>query len=114
MLGQTLYADYIKDREGAEVIDAEHGFVTFKVENNECLLLNIYVAPQARKTGVAGMLVDAVCVRAEQSECNAVLAQVHFNDKNASDTLMAALKLGFKVLAGNNSFIWIVKSLGGN
>jgi hypothetical protein len=47
-----LWAEYIKEREGASIIYDDNCFVTYKeVNDNDILVIDLYVIPELRKSG---------------------------------------------------------------
>ena len=113
MIGQTLYAKYIKERENAQVLENESGFITYKFINDECFICDVFVDPKARKKGVISELVDALAAIAEQEQATHLSANIYLNDPGANRTLSAALKIGFEVVGAAPGALAIVRKIGG-
>lgn len=109
MIKNTLYAKYIKEREGAEVIENENGFVTYKIVKNECFLINIF--SEKRQNGCARDLIDLLTQEAIDHKCDCITANVYLSDPNVTITTIFALKLGFKIVTANNNVLLIVKEV---
>lgn len=46
-----LYAEYIKEREGLEIVHDEHCFLTYKIDGEDIIVLDIYSDKEVRGTG---------------------------------------------------------------
>ena len=44
-----MYFSYIKEREDYDSILKDYGFVTYKIEKEECFLRDMYIKPEFRK-----------------------------------------------------------------
>lgn len=52
-----LWAAYIEEREDAQILHNDHGFITYKRESlTEVLICDFYVLPAFRKFGIADQL----------------------------------------------------------
>jgi hypothetical protein len=90
------YADYIKEREGFELLQHPHGFAIYKIEGEEIYLKDIYVTPQERGRHVATELADAVSEIGMGAGCIKLLGSVSMKDKNLTRNLQILLAYGFK------------------
>lgn len=54
-----LWAEYIKERQGAKIICLEVGFITYRhVEEDSVFICDFFVLPEHRKKGIGNKLVD--------------------------------------------------------
>jgi hypothetical protein len=51
MIKNTLYAKYILEREGLEILEDEFSFITYKIAGPECFIANMFIDQEKRKTG---------------------------------------------------------------
>ncbi len=109
----SLYAQYIKDRENLESIWEEGSFVTYRVLGKELFISDIFVTPNKRKKGLGGKLIHALEVVARSSECEVITANIFLGDQNANSTLSAAMNCGFKVIKSGSDVLLISKDVGG-
>ena len=109
----SLWSDYLLERLGHEVIEVEEGFAQISFVDGICGLENIYVLPLFRKTGVAGVLLGKVTLRAKELGCTKVATQVWPSIKGADAALSAAIKYGFKLISADNRRILMIKEIGG-
>src|SRR3954468_3720877 len=56
----SLAAEYRKEREDIETLEFESGFITFKFLPSECYIVDIYVKPEARRSGYGSLMANQV------------------------------------------------------
>lgn len=113
VIKNSLYAKYIKEREDADVIENEHGFLTYKVIGKELAIDNLYVDSNYRKSGCCFSLVQEVEEIAKKQRCEIITGTIHLIDPGANITVQAALRIGFKIHSANNNKIIIYKNISG-
>ena len=89
--GDSLYAEFIKERENLEFLETECGFLTFKIVGAECFIADMYVRPERRNTGACEFLLSILFDFAKTKKCEFVSGNIHLNDKGCNRTLRAAL-----------------------
>lgn len=105
-----LFAEYIKERQGLELIqDYEGGFCSYRIVGRECYLADIYVSKGKRKIGQGGALLGEIIKQALKNNCELITANIHLKDPNANDTLKAAQACGFRVVACDQDVLLISK-----
>lgn len=107
----SLYGDYILEREGRETIESENGFVTFKIYGIECLIQDMYVKPEFRKSGVANKMANKLTEIARDRGCKFLSASVSPNTTDSTTSLKAILSYGFKLAKIDSQLIWFTKEL---
>lgn len=111
MLSNTLYLKYVQERAEAEIIENEHGFIVYRVFNSECFIMEMYIAPESRGSGLCRSLINQLTSIVSDRGCSIITANIHLEDKGASKTLMSALKLEFRVAAANGGILLIAKEI---
>lgn len=106
-----LFKSYIKEREGLSVLETEFGFVTYKFIGKECFLKDMCVSAEHRKSSKARELIEMLSEIACGAGCEFISANVFVADHGSSNTLLAALKIGFKVVRAENGALLIIKDL---
>lgn len=106
-----MYFDYIKEREGLDFIIKDYGFCSYSIKDQECFLMDVYIKPEFRKTHKGSTLLNELCSIARDSKCTYLTARNYPKSFGSSESLLAALKYGFKVITTNNEFILIAKEL---
>lgn len=112
MLKNTLYAKYIKERDDREILEDEYGFITYKILNQECFIYDMCVDLSSRVGSRGRALIDSLVEIAHAADCSFISANVFLSDKGSSNTLLAAIRVGFKAVKANNDIIFIVKEIG--
>ena len=108
----SLYADYLKEREGRETVEEQDGFATYCYPSAQvCYLVDIYVAPAARRQGLASKLADRVCEIAKAKGATALLGSVQPDLPSAAESMKALLGYGMRPthIAGN--LVYFVKEI---
>lgn len=108
-----MYAAYVRERTGAEVlIDPGKGFATWKMTSpDEVYIVDIYVAPEFRKSGVAAGLADRIAGVALATGASRLLGSVETVAETRTDALKALLAYGFAVDRVIGSVIWLSKEI---
>jgi predicted GNAT family acetyltransferase len=107
-----LFESYIKEREGFELIQNEDSFVTYKIRDGECFIGHIYVKDDVRQGGKAKLMVKRLIDIAKDNGCHALVATIDLHVGNPHNTLIAALKTGFKIYKANNDVLIIAIKFG--
>lgn len=98
-LTDTLYAKLLAERTDGKILEDEFGFITYRVTGTECFLIDMYVAPEARAKGHGRKLINRLDEAARELGCDRITSNIYLSDPGASNTLLAALQVGFKVTA---------------
>lgn len=106
------YQAYFMERQELSTIENESGFIAFKFRGKECYIGEIFISRDARQKGNGRELLQNVVERAKKAGCNCMTANVYVADPNATSTLMAAFKCGFKLKATSQGVTMIAKELG--
>lgn len=111
----SLYGQYIKEREDTDIIETDDGFATYSIfpENNTCYVRDIYIKPEARRSGHASQIVDKIAEIAKQNYCTELLGTVDPTTKGATESMKAQFAYGFKLKHISGSLIVLSKMLEG-
>lgn len=107
----SLYADYIKEREGFETLETELGFATYKFGKEECYVRDVYIQPQYRQANIASKLVDTISDIAKKHGYKYISTSVVPSMKGSTDSTKAILKYGFQLLRSEDNMLWFLKEL---
>jgi predicted GNAT superfamily acetyltransferase len=72
----------------------------------------MHVQKESRKSGEGRKLVNELAEIAKSRGCNIITGNVQLNDPGSSNTLLAALLVGFRVVSANGVSLLIAKELG--
>lgn len=97
-----MLAAYQRERQGAELeIDEGKGFATWKLlpavadAPVSVYLVDIFVAPDFRKQGVASALADRVAARGKARGAKRLIGTVDVRNETRTDAIKAILASGF-------------------
>jgi ribosomal protein S18 acetylase RimI-like enzyme len=110
----SLYADYIREREGIEVIELENdlGFFLYTfIPNNICYILDIYVKPEHRRNHIGISIYNKLEVIAKERGCIKIQASIIPSKKNSTFSLNGALANGYKLISTQNDYILVSKDI---
>jgi GNAT superfamily N-acetyltransferase len=107
----SLYADYIKEREGKESLEVEQGFATYEIVNEFCYIEDIYIKPEARKTNLATRIADEITQIAKGRGCKQLLGSVLVGANGDTTSLKVLLAYGMKLDSVNGKTIYFSKEI---
>jgi hypothetical protein len=111
MIKDTLYAKYISQRAGYEILENEHGFVIYKINGEECFIVDMFVDNDKRGTGACKNLINSLVEIAKEKSCKFISGNIHLNDIGCNTTIVAAIYLGFKIIKAEFNILAIKKDL---
>ena len=108
-----LYAAYLAERGGAELVaDPEgRGFATFAPTSEGMRVVDIFVRPEHRKSGVAAALADRIATIAKERAFTALIGTVDPRTNGATTSLRAQLAYGFEVVEVRGPLIVLKKEI---
>lgn len=92
----SLFADYIKEREGTEIIEADEGFATYQFYGKICYIKDIYIVPKARQKDLASKMADRIADIARSEYCDTLMGTVCLNTKQADNSIKVLMGYGMK------------------
>ncbi len=98
-----LYAEYIKEREDAEIEYNEHGFMTYKEDVDGIFLIDAYIIPEKREKGIINELLTNII---KKTGIKKYYTSVDTRANGWEISQLAILKSGFTVLKKNNYEIY--------
>lgn len=107
----SLYARYVMEREGMEIIETDISFVTYYFVEKECYIKDVFVKEEHRKTGEATRLGDEIAKIAKSKGCTKLYGTVVPSAKGSTESLKFLLAYGFKLDSSVNNFIALIKEL---
>jgi len=107
----SLYAQYVNEREGKEIVEDNNGFATFKFIQDYCYVEDVYVVPAKRKSGICLGYINAIAEIALRNGYTKLLTSVSPKANGAEASLKSTMACGFKVLSCDKDLIYFVKEL---
>lgn len=111
-LKNTLYAQYILEREGFEIIENETSFIVYKLKGEIAFIAHSFTVKEYRMRGSMSHLLDLLKSALNKDEVKVLSATIDLRDRNATSTLQAALRYGFQVKAAENGILYIEDEIG--
>lgn len=111
-LEPSLYAMYVYEREGKQIIESDRGFLTYSFFEDKCYLENLFVHPDFRKTHEASKMADKVAEIAKTKGCKKLIGSVTPSTRGSDDSIKVLQAYGFKLESSTNNFIIFTKELG--
>lgn len=111
-LNLSLYAKYVIEREGKEIIESEVGFATYYFLDDNCYIQNIFVEKDYRKIGEASRLAQEIEKIAKSKGCKKLYGTVCPSANGSTESIKVLLAYGFKLDSSINNLIAFVKDLG--
>lgn len=106
-----MYFEYLKERNGTEAIVKDYGFITYRVQGEECYLADVYVKPDFRSKSKSSELLNDLIARAKDLGCTMITAREPIGDYQSTHSLRCALSLGFEIFSANSEAIVIIKRI---
>lgn len=107
----SMYAEYIKEREGKQIIEDEKGFATFMIKGTECYIADIFIKKEFRNAGAGSNYADQISIIARENGCEVLTGSVTPSFRGASVSMQAQLKYGFEISSAHEDFILLKKEL---
>jgi ribosomal protein S18 acetylase RimI-like enzyme len=107
----TLYARYLKEREGIETLESEHGFATYLLRPTDCYIIDIYVVPELRQSGLAKQLADQIVEIAKERGIKLLTGSVDRRDPNAQRNEAVLLAYGMRKAREDNFMNYYLKEI---
>jgi GNAT superfamily N-acetyltransferase len=109
----SLWAEYLKEREGIETIEALDGFATYKLfpDTKECYIIDVYTKKEARKSGLAAGLADQITEIAKNHGCTILTGTVDPRLPSATTSVMVLVSYGMRLLRAEPSKLVFMKEI---
>ncbi len=108
----SLYAQYILEHRGDEIIENEYGFATYRYLNNDTVyIVDIYIVPEYRKSNKASVIADEVVRAAKLRGCVKLLGTVTPTAKNSTVSLKVLLGYGMTLQSSSADCIIFEKDI---
>ena len=107
-----MYADYLLEHHGDHLYKIDQGFAIYRFLNEkQVYIVDIYVKPEFRKTGIASTIADDIGAISKLRGCSEMLGTVVPSAKNSTASLKVLLGYGMKLQSSSNDLIVFIKEL---
>lgn len=112
-MSASLYAKYLRERTSDEIIETTEGFASFRYlnEGKSVYIVDLFVLPDYRKSGVASAIADKVVAIAKAKGCKELLGSVCPSTKGATTSLKVLLGYDMTLQSASNDFIVFRKDI---
>lgn len=108
----SLYADYIQERTGDLIKELDQGFATYRFPDEKTVyIVDIYVAPAARRQNLARCIADKIVAEAKERGCTRCLGSVVPSAKGSTASLRVLLGYGMRLDSSAPDFILFSKEI---
>lgn len=107
----SLYAEYVKDRLGKEIIESDKGFVVYSFEKDSVYISDVHISKEYRRSGEASKFGDIITDIAKSKGYKTLLGSVQPSTKNSTESIQMLLAYGFKLDSSTNDFIILRKEI---
>jgi GNAT superfamily N-acetyltransferase len=111
--GGFMWAAYIKETLGKEMIQTDKGFATFFIVpgTSVCYIEDIYVLPEHRKSDITTEMENSVKKWAVERGCTELMGSVNLSISTPERSLQILLHRGYKLSQVTPSMIYLKKKL---
>lgn len=109
----SLYKHYVWERLGDYTIETEQGFATYRFLNEKktVYIVDIYVLPEFRKSGLAADMANEIAEIAKKEGATEMLGTVSPSANTATDSMKVLLAYGMKLLNASEQLIVFRKDI---
>lgn len=107
----SLYKNYIMERENGIVWDMPEGFAIIKRIPEGFYLQDVYVLPQYRKTGIGRYFVEKLEELAKKSGESHIITSWSSLALGKEVSLEAITKVGFEPWKCEDNLVWFIKEI---
>jgi len=108
---ENLYRDYTEERENAETIEYDFGFIQYQINNDVCHITNIYVRKKNRKFGMSHSMAKDLSENCRAKNIKILTCQCDLTAINPEIALINILSFGFKIVDSSGFIITFVKDI---
>ncbi len=107
------YADYLQERTTDSIIEDETGFVSYRFmeDGHAVYIVDIYVAPEFRKKGVAYGFADRIAKEAKEKGCACMIGSVVPSNKGSTESLDVLRAYGMKLVSSGVDILYFRKDI---
>lgn len=110
-IASSPWAEYIREREGAEVLETSEGFAVYTIRGRECYLSDIYVFPEYRRTKIATHIADQVSQIAIKSNCTHLVGSVSPKAAGCTASILTLIGYGMLLHSSTPDLVYFYKKL---
>jgi GNAT superfamily N-acetyltransferase len=108
-----MYKEYLKEREGKDVIETDYGFVIYELSDDCIYLTDMYVMPEKRNKGLTTVLDGKVKRVGKENGCTKMLTSLCTKANNWKHSLKAIKNQKYKLYKTDKAtnMIYFIKEI---
>lgn len=110
-----LYAEYIKEREGIDLVKKDYGFCTYSIveEINSVYLVDAYIRKERRREGLASSFFNQIIELGKDSGCDRIIGSFCLSTNGWKKGKQVLKSNGFKYLSKDKktNMIFVFKEI---
>lgn len=112
MTSVSHWANYARERFGWSALESDRGTVLYSIRPPFARIEEMHIPATERLNGAGAAFVDQIAELGKAQGCTHVWGQIATGALNASEAMLAALRVGFKIAASDTERIIIIKEIG--
>jgi GNAT superfamily N-acetyltransferase len=100
-----LYKSYLKEREGLDVLEVDHGFMVYKLAADHAYISDYYVDPEYRRCGIGYKMADCLFELCLEQGIPVVYCQADNLAEGVELSKLTIEKYGFQRLGEEGSIV---------
>jgi GNAT superfamily N-acetyltransferase len=106
-----MYKEYLRERENAELVEFDSGFMVLKLLPDALYIQDIYVKPEARQGGVGRMMLMHAEALAKELGKSAILGSCSPLAHGSTVSMKSMFACGFELKSCEQDMIYLIKPL---
>jgi GNAT superfamily N-acetyltransferase len=109
--GIDMIKEYFKEIQNLDIIENEHGFILYRIEDANLHIQHMYIKPESRAMKIATALADDLVAKAKDEGCLTMTGDIEPTNNNATQSMKFILSYGLKVLEASENEIIFYKHI---
>lgn len=105
------YKGWFKEYMSVEVLECEKGFMTYKMDSDNCVIFDMFVLPEFRGSKGSAEMADIISKKALSHGCKFLIGFVNFPSPYPEQSLLCQLRYGFKIKEVTENKIILIKEI---
>lgn len=107
----SLYAQYVKEREGAVTVETSEGFYSYKVDGDYIFIVDLYVVPEYRAKKVGSKFGREIEDITRELGKSTILCSASLESLNSSDAIAFIIMNGYEIINYTDTQVFFKKEI---
>jgi len=109
----SMYKDYVENQlPNRFVYEDVHGFLTYSIGPEICILEEIYVKPESRRKGIASTYYEMAYDIAKECGCSSLRGSIVIGTSGAEESMKCLFKNNYKLDYNDGIMIYLKREIG--